>query len=101
MVHLKNTQEFIKKLESEGELKRISAEVDPVLEVTEIADRISKTHGSALLFENVKGSEFPLMINAFGSFRRMEMALGCDSIDDIGRRIESLIKIKPHQAYTG
>ena len=92
---LKNTQEFIKKLESEGELKRISAEVDPVLEVTEIADRMSKTNGPALLFENIKGASFPVMINAFGSFRRMEMALGCNSFDDIGRRIESLIKIRP------
>ncbi|HUT43926.1 MAG TPA: menaquinone biosynthesis decarboxylase, partial [Desulfobacterales bacterium] len=97
---LKNTKEFIKKLESEGELKRISAEVDPVLEVTEIADRISKTHGPALLFENIKGSPFPLIINAFGSFRRMEMALGCDSFDDIARRIESLIKMKPPGSFT-
>jgi len=97
---LKNTKEFIKKLESEGQLKRISAEVDPVLEVTEIADRISKTHGPALLFENIKGSVFPLIINAFGSFRRMEMALGCDSFDDISRRIESLIKIKPPGSFT-
>ena len=97
---LKNTKEFIKKLESEDELRRISAEVDPVLEVTEIADRISKTHGPALLFEKVKGSVFPLIINAFGSFRRMEMALGCDSFDDIGRRIESLIKMKPPGSFT-
>jgi len=97
---LKNTQEFIKKLESGGELKRISAEVDPVLEVTEITDRMSKTNGPALLFENVKGSSFPVMINAFGSFRRMEMALGCDSFDTIGRRIESLIKIKPPGSLT-
>ncbi len=97
---LKNTQEFIKKLESEGELKRISAEVDPVLEVTEIADRMSKTNGPALLFENIKGASFPVMINAFGSFRRMEMALGCNSFDDIGRRIESLIKIRPPGTFT-
>ena len=78
-MHLKNTKEFIKKLESEGELKRILTEVDPVLEITEIADRISKAHGPALLFENIKGSPFPLIINAFGSFKRMAMALGCDS----------------------
>jgi 4-hydroxy-3-polyprenylbenzoate decarboxylase len=97
---LKNTKEFIKKLESEGELKRISAEVDPVLEITEIADRMSKTHGPALFFENVKDSPFPLLINAFGSFRRMEMALECDSFDDIGQRIESLVKIKPPGSFT-
>jgi len=99
-MHLKNTKEFIKKLESEGELKRVSAKVDPVLEITEIADRISKTHGPALLFEHIKGSSFPLIINAFGSFRRMAMALGCDSFDDISRRIESLIKIKPPESFT-
>ena len=82
----KNIQGFIRKLESENELKRISAEVDSVLEVTEIADRMSKIYGPALLFEKIKGSTFPLLINAFGSFRRMQMALGCDSFDDIGRR---------------
>ena len=56
---MKNTKEFINKLESEGELKRISLEVDPVLEVTEIADRVSKANGPALFFENIKGSSFP------------------------------------------
>jgi 4-hydroxy-3-polyprenylbenzoate decarboxylase len=96
----KNTREFIKKLESENELKRISAEVDSVLEVTEIADRMSKTHGPALLFEKIKGSTFPLLINAFGSFGRMKMALGCDSFGDIGRRIEALIKIRPPGSFT-
>ncbi|MBW2598469.1 MAG: UbiD family decarboxylase [Deltaproteobacteria bacterium] len=96
----KNTQEFIKKLESENELKRISAEVDSVLEITEIADRMSKTHGPALLFEKIKGSTFPLLINAFGSFGRMKMALGCDSFDDIGRRIEALIKIRFPGSFT-
>jgi 4-hydroxy-3-polyprenylbenzoate decarboxylase len=59
---LKNTQEFIKKLESEGELKRISAQIDPVLEVTEIADRMSKTNGPAL-----RWSASPSMISAVAS----------------------------------
>jgi 4-hydroxy-3-polyprenylbenzoate decarboxylase len=91
----KNLREFISCLESAGELKRITAEVDPVLEITEIADRLSKSGGPALLFEKVTGSGFPLLINAFGSFRRMELALNCSSFDEIGSRIESLMKIQP------
>ncbi len=77
----KNLQDFIKTLESAGELKRISVEVDPYLEITEITDRVSKSGGPALLFENVKGSEFPVLINAFGSYRRMAFALGSESIE--------------------
>ncbi len=95
----KNLQAFIKELESIGELKRISAEVDPVLEITEIADRISKDNGPALLFEHVKGSGFPLLINAFGSFKRMQMAINCDSFEEIAARIETHLKIKPPESF--
>src|ERR1051325_11665045 len=63
-------REFIRTLEAAGELKRIRTEVDPILEISEIADRVSKRGGPALLFENVKGSRMPLLINAFGSDRR-------------------------------
>ena len=91
----KNQKEFIAALENAGELKRISLEVDPYLEITEIADRMSKTDGPALLFEKTKNSPYPLLINAFGSYKRMEMALNCNSIDDIGARIETLIKMQP------
>lgn len=91
----KNLQEFIAHLEKLGELKRIRAEVDPYLEITEIADRMSKTSGPALLFENVRGSAYPLLINAFGSYKRMQMALSCSSFDEIAKKIESLIKIQP------
>ena len=93
----KNLGEFIHALESSGQLKRVSAPVDSRLEITEIADRISKSPdgGCALLFENVTGASFPLLINAFGSFRRMEMALNCNSFDEIGGRIDSLLKIQP------
>ena len=65
----KNQQQFIKELEAIGELKRITKEVDPYLEITQIADRVSKEYGPALLFENVKGSQYPLLINAFGSYK--------------------------------
>ncbi len=91
----KNLREFIHALEKIGELKRIGAEVDPYLEITEIADRVSKSNGPALLFEKVKGSPYPLLINAFGSFRRMQLALNCESFNDIGGRIGALLKIQP------
>jgi len=94
-----NLQQFIKNLESAGELLKISAEVDPKLEVAEIVDRVSKAHGPALLFENVRGSSFPLLINAFGSYKRMEMALLCDSFDEIAKRIESQMKIRPPKTF--
>ena len=91
----RNLKDFLNKLESIGELKRINVEVDPNLEITEIADRMSKNEGPALLFENVKGSDFPLVINAFGSEKRMQLALNCDSFDEKAQMIESLIKIQP------
>jgi len=97
-------REWITALERAGELKRISAEVDPILEITEITDRISKSignsksarpGGSALLFENVKGHPgAKVLINQFGSERRMRLALGVDSLDDIAERIKLLMNLK-------
>ena len=94
-----NFGEFIKRLESIGELKRIRAEVDSNLEITEIAFRVSKAGGPALLFENVMDSSFPLIINTFGSLKRMQFALNCNSYDEIADRIESLIKIQPPKGF--
>ncbi|MCF7952671.1 MAG: menaquinone biosynthesis decarboxylase [Spirochaetales bacterium] len=88
----KNLQTFIARLEEAGELKRIQAEVDPHLEITEITDRVSKMHGPALLFENVKNSEFPVLMNAMGSEKRMAMALGCNSLDEKAEEIKELIQ---------
>ncbi|HDP81260.1 MAG TPA: UbiD family decarboxylase, partial [Spirochaetes bacterium] len=88
-------REFISRLDAMGELKRVTVEADPVLEITEIADRVGKAGGPALLFEKVKGSSFPLLINAFGSYRRMETALGCAHLDEIGDRIEKLLSMRP------
>lgn len=90
----KDIQSFIKVLEKHGELKRITVEVDPVLEITEICDRVSKVNGPALLFENVKGSEFPLLINAMGSYDRMSLALGVDDLNQVGDAISQLIDLK-------
>ncbi len=86
----KSLQDFIDILDKEGELVRIKTEVDPVLEVCEINDRFIKNGGKALLFENVKDSEFPVLINAMGSKRRIELTLGVDDIEDVGARIFSL-----------
>jgi len=84
-------QDFVRFLESKGELVRIAKEVDPILEITEIADRIMRKGGPALLFEHVRGSAWPLLINAYGSERRMAWALGAESLDAKATEIESLI----------
>jgi 4-hydroxy-3-polyprenylbenzoate decarboxylase len=89
----KDLNEFIQILENKGELKRITAEVDPELEITEITDRVSKRKGPALLFENVKGSKFPVLINAFGSRERMALSLGVDNLDEIADEIVDLIQM--------
>src|SRR5438445_2594513 len=74
-------RDFIRALEKNGELKRISLEVDPILEITEFADRAVKQGGPALLFENPKGYRIPVLINAYASARKMEIALETDSVD--------------------
>jgi 4-hydroxy-3-polyprenylbenzoate decarboxylase len=80
----KDLREFLKLLEAKGLLKRIKAVVDPVLEIAEINDRVVKAGGPALLFENPKGSKIPALVNTFGSFQRMCLALEVESLDDIG-----------------
>ena len=87
----KNLQHFILELEKAGELIRIKEFVNPHLEITEVYDRIIKKGGPALLFENT-GKEFPLLINAMGSYKRMCMALGVKELDDVGYEIEKLLK---------
>lgn len=89
----RDLREFITLLDKKGLLKRIKTQVDSDLEITEIADRVSKQYGPALLFENVKNSEFPVLINAFGSFERMNLALEVNSLDDIGKEIEEMVKL--------
>ncbi len=92
-------REWITALDRAGELRRIKAEVDPILEITEIADRVSKSPGGgkALLFESVKGSKSPVLINQFGSAGRMQMALEVDSLDEIAGRIRALMDVKSPQ----
>jgi 4-hydroxy-3-polyprenylbenzoate decarboxylase len=96
-VAYRDLREFVARLEKAGELRRISAEIDPVLEITEIADRVAKAGGPALLFERPKGSRVPLLINAVGSARRMNMALEVEKLDDIAERIRSFLNLQTPQ----
>jgi 4-hydroxy-3-polyprenylbenzoate decarboxylase len=93
----KDLREFIAKLEKEGELRRISAEIDPVLEITEITDRVTRAGGPALLFEKPKGSRVPLLINMLGSERRMNLALEVSDVDEVGARIRGFLDMQSPQ----
>src|SRR5215207_3315479 len=90
----RNQQHFIEELEKAGELVRIKTYINPHLEIAEITDRISKTPGGgkALLFENT-GYDFPVLMNAYGSEKRMCLALGVNKLDDVAKDIESLFKL--------
>ena len=90
-----NLSEYIEKLEISGELKRVSIEVDPKLEVAEVMRRMMYSKNSpALLFENVKGYNVPILGNAFGSLKRLEIALELKDFSEIGNRIVELTKMK-------
>jgi 4-hydroxy-3-polyprenylbenzoate decarboxylase len=110
-------QDFLRSLEGAGELKRIAQEVSPILEVSALADLESKNlapsqsaqaskfdplhadlGGHALLFEKIEGCQFPLAIIVFGSYRRMELALGRD-FESIAQRIASLTKLSPPRSF--
>ncbi len=84
-------------MEREGELVRVSAEVDPHLEITEITDRVVKAGGPALLFESVIGASHQLLINQFGTERRMCLALGVESLDEAGQRVGDVLEMQPPQ----
>ncbi len=84
-------QHYIRELDQRNELHRIPVSVSPRLEITEIADRMIKSGGPALLFEQVEGSDYPVAINLFGTMQRTCCALGVGHLDEIGRRIRSLI----------
>src|ERR671911_1191916 len=90
-------REWIALLEREGELVRVSAEVDPDLEITEITDRVVKSGGPALLFENPKDSKHPLLINQFGTERRMCLAFGVERLDDVAAKLEDVLEMQPPQ----
>ncbi len=93
----KDLRDFINTLENKGLIKRIKVEVDPILEISEITDRVCKSSGGgkALYFENVKGSAYPVVTNLFGSFERMALSLDEGSLDDVAVRIEDLLNQAP------
>src|SRR5919201_147170 len=88
---------WIDLLEREDELVRVGAEVDPDLEITEIVDRTVKSGGPALLFEQPKGSSHPLLINQFGTERRMCLAFGAPSLDAVAARVQDVLEMQPPQ----
>src|SRR5579864_4596189 len=94
-------RDFIRTLEKYKELKRISIEVDPKLEIAEFADRAVKNGGPALLFEKPKGSTIPVLINAFASMRRMELALEVSSVEDVARRISEYLEMRMPEGLLG
>ena len=91
MAH-KDLRDFIEALEKQNLLRRIKVEVDPKFEITEITDRVSKSGGPALLFENVKGYNIPVLTNAFGSVKSMAMALNVKNLDEIGAELMSYLQ---------
>ncbi|MET0118114.1 MAG: 4-hydroxy-3-polyprenylbenzoate decarboxylase [Sedimenticola sp.] len=94
----KDLRDFIGQLEAQGELKRIATEVDPYLEITEICDRTLRAGGPALLFENVKGSDTPLLGNLFGTPRRVALGMGEESVEalrEVGRLLAQLKEPEP------
>jgi len=98
----KDLRDFIAQLEKQGELKRISTEVDPYLEMTEIADRVLKKQGPALLFENVKGHSIPVLANLFGTPKRVAMGMGEDSVTalrDVGKLLAFLKEPEPPKGF--
>ncbi len=94
-----NLQDFSKVLEERGLLQRVKVEVDSNLEITEIIDRISKKEGSAIIFENVKDSPYPVLINTFGSYERINLALEVDELDQIANRIEDLMDMENYATW--
>src|SRR6202050_1117841 len=97
----RDLREFIRALEKNGELKRIPFEVDPALEITEFADRAVKSGGPALLFEKPKGYSAPVLINAFASMRKMEIALEVKSVGEVAARIVEFLEMRMPEGLMG
>ncbi|MFT5930520.1 MAG: 4-hydroxy-3-polyprenylbenzoate decarboxylase [Oceanospirillaceae bacterium] len=98
----KDLRDFIAMLEAQGELKRITVEVDPHLEMTEICDRTLRAEGPALLFENPKGYDTPVLANLFGTPKRVALGMGADSVAslrDVGHLLASLKEPEPPKGF--
>ncbi|MGI8748235.1 MAG: menaquinone biosynthesis decarboxylase, partial [Deinococcus sp.] len=94
-------QSFIHLLEERGELSRVSTPVSRELEITEIADRLVKQGGPAVLFENVVGSSFPLAIGLLGTRERVALSLGLRDLDELAVRVRELINLKGPKGVGG
>jgi 4-hydroxy-3-polyprenylbenzoate decarboxylase len=94
-------REFVRALEKNNELKRIPFEVDPRLEITEFADRAVKKAGPALLFERPTGYNVPVLINAFASMRKMEIALEVKSVEEVAQRIVEFLEMRMPEGIIG
>ena len=92
-MNFKDLREFVTYLEGRGQLHRIKAPVSCELEMTEIADRMVKGGGPALLFESVQGYDMPVLMNIFCSDRRMAWALGVEKVDDLVVRLEGMLQL--------
>lgn len=97
----RDLRDFISHLEAQGELKRVGAEVDPYLEITEICDRVLRAGGPALLFENVKGSDMPVLANLFGTPKRVAMGMGQNDVSALREVGELLAWLKSPEPPTG
>jgi 4-hydroxy-3-polyprenylbenzoate decarboxylase len=89
----RDLHDWIARLRAAGELHEVTAEVERDLEITEIVDRVTKERGPALLFSNVRGFDLPVLVNQFGSDRRLAMAFGVDDIDEVAGRISELLEL--------
>jgi len=94
---VRDLREWIETLRREGELVEIDAEVDPYLEMTQIVDRTVKAGGPALLFRNPKGSKHPVLVNQFGTERRMCLGFGAPTLDHVAKKLEDVIEMQPPQ----
>ena len=92
-MRFRDIREFAAFLESKGDLRRVTAPVSRDLEITEITDRVIKSGGPALLFENVKGYDAPLLINMFGTHQRTAWALGVEHVDELVARVRRLLSL--------
>ena len=99
----RDLREFIAFLEQKGDLCRVTTQVDPKLEITEIVDRMIKSGGPALLFENPAGSDIPVLANMFGAERRVAWGLGLDNLDEVAQRVQGVLDLVqgPPQGIAG
>src|ERR1044071_2079923 len=97
----RDLRDFIRALEQNKELIRIPFEVDPVLEITEFADRAVKQGGPALLFEKPKGHTIPVLINSFASMRKMQIALEVESVEEVAARIVEFLEMRMPEGIMG